>query len=69
MSDVTLTEEAITLWIGTILTITDTAPQRHAFIDGYNGVSIAPRASPQMKRRYVLGGQVRDYLARVRSTS
>lgn len=57
-----LSEAQRTDWIRTVLTVNGTRPQRMAFIDGYNGVAMTGRYSPQMKEAHALGVRVRTIL-------
>ena len=57
-----LTEAQRAAWIRTVLVISHSDRQRHAFFAGYNGNSKPPHSSPEMTRDYELGLQVRAIL-------
>ncbi|WP_311270881.1 hypothetical protein [Sphingobium sp. WCS2017Hpa-17] len=57
-----LSEAQRVLWIRTILAMAGTAPQRNAFVDGYNAMLITRWASPTMREYHALGEQVRAIL-------
>lgn len=62
VAGVALGEEHRSLWIRTILAMAGTEPQRHAFIDGYNGYDLSRPASLQMRENHGLGRRVRTHL-------
>lgn len=53
-----MSEDDRVLWIRTILAMAGTAPQRSAFIDGYNGAPLNPPASPKKLANHALGIKV-----------
>lgn len=65
-----LTKAQQEAWIGTVLMVLATQPQRRAFAAGYNGFTLAdfPRVSPEMRRAHQLGLRVRTILEKQHAT-